>query len=301
LLVGAFIIALVILGIVVMLNGIEFTENVGNQNRITAAEDAERTQQMIRRDLRQMLVYVGPRNEVTGYTQFPAADDLDENLTAYSGYRANMSVGNTGAYVNATLNDDRTHEGEFLVEPDPSIGYEKPDGLTDASWQVADDTHAVQGFVMNVSTETSGSGVTANVTDGTTEWNLTVLSDGRVFVNRSTGLGPTCTVSTDYVLVNVSAGEFTHPSGTGCGEFTFADGVTRPYDVYFTRRSGTWANGNYTMAVRTDDGGTALGFGAGSGDAYSRPVVMNPVVDVVFEDSALSYESELEVNTSEQP
>jgi hypothetical protein len=131
----------VILGSVVLLNDMKFTDTVGSQGNQQALQDAERTEEMIRTDLQRMTRRV---RAGTGVGNFE--DALRENVSEYSQYYSNMTFEDGIVFVNAEFDAGESKEGRILnqtIEDEFEL-----DGNKD--WTVAKDSYFLSPFRMTV-------------------------------------------------------------------------------------------------------------------------------------------------------
>jgi len=116
LLVGGISIALVIVGGVVLLNGMMFTNTIGSHGNQDAVSEAERTIGTMESDLQDLTSRV--RADVSP-ENFESA--LRENITAYTRQYTNLNYDNGIVYVDATLNETLTDDS-LVVSQNASAG-----------------------------------------------------------------------------------------------------------------------------------------------------------------------------------
>jgi hypothetical protein len=109
LLVGGISIALVIVGGVILLNGMMFTNTIGSHGNQDAVSEAERTVETMENDLRRLTDRV---RADTGIGEFRGA--IERNLTVYTRQYTNLSFDNDIVYTDAELNDTESDSGTFL-------------------------------------------------------------------------------------------------------------------------------------------------------------------------------------------
>lgn len=109
LLVGGIAIALVVLGGVVLLNGMLFTDNIGARDNADAMKDAQRTLNMMEGDLRQLTERV---REETTLGNFESA--IEDNLTTYRQHYTNLSFDSGVVYTDIELNSTAAENGVYL-------------------------------------------------------------------------------------------------------------------------------------------------------------------------------------------
>jgi hypothetical protein len=132
LLVGAATIALVIVGSVILLNGLKFTDTVGTEGNFDSTDEAQRTAGMVRQDLSKMADRV--RSE-TGLAGFETA--MRQSIEIYSNRLSNMTFADSATYVNVSLNASAS-EGGPLVTQNLSTPSSGPDFLNPEPWSNPD-------------------------------------------------------------------------------------------------------------------------------------------------------------------
>lgn len=295
LLVGAIAIGVVILGSVVLLNDMKFTDTVGSQGNQQALQNAERTEEMMRTDLQGMVVRV---REGTANANF--ADALAENVSAYSRYYSNMTFQDGIVFVNAEFKPSESKAGRLIEQPPtgttPPPG---PDGFWlhnpgTNDWTVASDAYFMSPFVLTVEefpdTVAAEPNTTVSVTgrDGHT-WELVV--------NRSDFYGtdePTLVAILDDervgrirtgpgVEVDLERGEINDTAEPG---FDYAEYLDAPYTVEVHN------NGVAPGSTNAAKGGYEFGTDStvqSTGGKVSQLTAARPAVEITYQRPELQY------------
>lgn len=314
LLIGAIAISLVILGTVVLLNGMKFTETVGTEGNEEAFTDAERTADMIESDLVRLSSRV--RNE-TSLTEFE--DALESNVTSYSHAYANMSVNRGTVYVDVSLNTsctscryrllENTSEASFTGgKSNTTVGSEidripefnmtitndgypsHPSSPVDASFWIVVRNESGATWKVRIN-ETGTSTPTRYITiyDETGEI-ASFNSDDETWFD--TGTDTELRVTDGCVDANES-GDFNCPPG-----LEFAQGVSEPYTISFTNSFNN-PDGSDPSPPGKDAEGTFRLVANGEGPADDRIGLDTPVFDIVYQRPEVQYRKTFTLNRTE--
>ena len=242
-LVGAVVIAVALVGVVVVLNTVLFTENVVQDGATAAASDSLDVTLVVRDDL-------APLVDGTNYNETYANEGeletaLDESVHRYAALLGIAEAKRAPATL--TVDVRNATIGYAIVHDNRSTSFLGDDGRR--NWTVARNADPRQ-YVLTVdpANGTSASdGFRLSVTDGSDRWNLTTYrQDGNVSVRTN---GTTVAPST---CPDVTAGNLTIDlrSGTttpGPCTFDYASGLVGPYDVSYV--NGDNATGTYSVVL----------------------------------------------------
>lgn len=106
LLVGGVALALVIVGTVVLLNGMRFQDTIGSKGNEQALQDALRTEGMIQSDLGNLADEIRADAGLVNY-----GDQMARNVSTYGGYYSNLTFNDGIVYVNVSLNRTASKNG----------------------------------------------------------------------------------------------------------------------------------------------------------------------------------------------
>lgn len=308
LLIGAIAISLVILGTVVLLNGMKFTETVGSDGNEEAFTEAERRANMIESDLARLSSRI--RNE-TSLTEFE--DALESNVTSYSHAYANMSVNRGTVYVDVSLNTSCTSCQYRLMNQSggPITNGSKNSTLgseitrlpafelnitslhnvgvgTDSSFwiEVRNDTGSTWKMRIN---ETNNPSAPARY--------ITTYDDKGVIATYNSSeswFDDNATISLHVTAGRIDAngsGNFAHRDG-----LAFARGVERPYTVSFNN-TAPGAGGGSGVGWKTN--GSYRVIANGEGPADDRIGLDTPKFEIVYERPEVQYRKTLTLNRTE--
>jgi hypothetical protein len=151
LLVGAAAIALVIVGSVILLNGLKFTDTVGTQDNFDTTDEAHRTAEMVRRDLSKLTDRV--RSD-TGLVGFETA--IRQNISMYSNRLSNATFADSATFVNVSLNESASEGGPLVTQnrtsgPSPDPDFVNPEWGSGSTYEVARGASVVGPFNFTVS------------------------------------------------------------------------------------------------------------------------------------------------------
>ncbi|MDS0300159.1 hypothetical protein NDI76_15540 [Halogeometricum sp. S1BR25-6] len=291
LLVGAFSLALLVVALAMILNGVASGEALAtDRTDVHDARDVVRFEHSVHRG-------IGGAVEVLNRRSDGSYADLDAALTD--------SVGDwdeTAARGGAAESVDLSVK---LIDWERGTSIEQRGArtFTDANatdtWTLASGVERTRAFEMNVSRANLSSSCTPEcfavvADDGSDAWRASFTQTGSdidVTVEGPTGT-KTCSVSGASAVVDLSSG--TVADGT-CSFPPFADGLAGPYDVVY--ESGTRADGTYRLVVDANESAVT----GPSPDRYddvgptTSPAVYAVTVSVAYQTPQLAYATELRV------
>ncbi|MFH5799058.1 hypothetical protein [Haladaptatus sp. CMAA 1911] len=243
-LVGAVVIAIALVGVVVVLNSVLYTENVANREPISSTRDARDAHALVREDIGSLVRRVDYEERYDSPNAVRTA--VNASVAEYGTLIGLRLSRRSPASLNLTVVDETVGTG---IEQDPGGNFTN---ATDASnWTVARNAD-VRRFVATVNRSSLSTDANASfavtTTDGSANWTLSLYRNGSDVVVRTNGSSiPTasCNVTADRLRI-----DFRNGTASGCS-FTFADGVGDGYDV--TYRNGANASGNYSILLNGTD------------------------------------------------
>lgn len=309
LLVGSVAIAFVILGTTIMLNGMMYQDTIGSQGNEQALRDALRTKEMVRTDMQRLAPRV---REDTGRGSY--RDALRENVSQYGRYYANMSFDDGIVFVNVTLNESASREGQYIIQNASSTtGNANFDNSWNSNnpWTVTDDATVLSPFNLTVTeinshpvhhpkttlrVENPSSGefweLRINYSDnshpGDEELLVAVTNDGREGYREVS----------DGVTVDLNDGTVNGARTTG---FKFDNFVDPPYKVTFENDGPGAHQPKGYYQIGTDKQYLSEHTGP-SADPYvvNRGVVV-PAFDITYERPELRYNTTIHVQEGGSP
>ena len=276
-LVGAIVLAVAIVGLVVVLNTVLFTENVSNRVALESAGDAAELRETVRDDLPGLVR--GANRNGTHATPAAARTAVNETVRRYGSLLA-VSTGNRRPASVVVGVADRPSVSKAVVDSDSSRELTARSGASD--WTVAADA-TVQHYRLTVDAAelaaTDANAFRVNVSSGGSFWTLRLHRNGTaVDVDRAgTGVsGLDCTVSpTDgNVTLDLSNGMV----ADGACSVPFAEGVSAPYAISY--RNATNATGTYLLVLD--------GTGATLGDVDAAGPWQSPRRDYVVDEATVA-------------
>jgi hypothetical protein len=238
LLVGAILFSVVVVGIVVQLNGLQYTDTAASDGQTGAIDRAAQTEAETRDALAGLVTRV---RADTDRDEF--GDALRENVSTYQNTSLNMTAARGATYTNVSVNETASVNESVVTQG--SGKYRSPK-TNDQDWTLANDSDSISVFWLNATKKTGNPNTDVTIVGQDEEWKLRLeKASGDDFDvetwNDTSGWTEHCTdeSSVDLNLVTPSTGD--------C-EFTpFDEDVDAPYNVTFAR--GNNAEGGYRIGV----------------------------------------------------
>lgn len=284
LLVAALGLAVAFVALALVLNAVVFTENLATRNP-DPADDALAYEGAVTEGVGGLLAETN-RYSDANYSALDAAlragvADWDANASRLAAADGRISA----VELNATRNGTR-------ILQDATSTFTSAGGTSD--WTVAGGVSGTRRFVV-VADPASSLPVSFAVADGAgNDWRVeiaeaasgnatvTVVDDGTVVADVTHGSG---TVAVDLTEGTVN--------GSAVANWTYAAGVTTPYEV--TVDDGSGATGRYQLFVDRQQGSFT------TAAATTRPAVYSATVDVTVHRSSLRYESPVVLAPEDAP
>ncbi|MUV89223.1 hypothetical protein GJ629_04355 [Halapricum sp. CBA1109] len=287
LLLTGILIAVVIVGSVVLLNGIQFSEHTGSETTLRSAQSADHTETEVRTNVRQLLT--GMDEEGVAFVGSESA--LADALTTYNRSYVDITVDGRTGFTTLGLNDSRTRTGSLHRQS--SVGsYDNGVVAED----IGVDPTAVVPFVTLTVTDQSVDGsadFTVVVTDAGTDVYEIRFTETNVEVADPTTGDPARELCADPVDGDEVRVTLAHGSGTvataadtDCSGFTLPD-IDGPATLEI--ENGGQAEG--TLAATIGDGATA---GSAAPPAVGTGVV-DPAVDMRYNSPSVRYNGTIQV------
>jgi len=249
LLIGAVVLAIAVVGLVVVLNTVLYTQNVTNREALDATVDAAAIEDTVVAEIPSL---VGRANRNATYASAGAVRAATNETVARYGALIGTSVTNRQPASVRTRVAERESVGVVVGHDDADRPFTDRDG--DAEWTVADPA-TVRRYRMSVDAgslaSSDGDAFRVRLASGGDEWTMRIHADGsEVALDRIApdGSVATCTVSpgggtVDIDFVNGTAGE-------SCA-FEFGEGVSGPYELGYA--NATNATGRYRLVLDGTD------------------------------------------------
>lgn len=285
LLVGAVVVATVIVSMVVLLNGVQFTEASG-RGTVDETADAEQTQMSVQRDLQTLLWHVDePGPYASDNATFQAA------VSVYSSTVANTSAAGEPVSVTVAHDWDATQNGSVAAG---SIGAT---GGGDVA--VADDVDAVVVAEINATERTGADPFALNVTaDGSGAAMRVGVDQNTVELRRADGTttqlcdAPVGSSERVRVTLRGTVGDVTTTDpAVDCRSFDATPTFAPPYDVALNSTGN--ADGAYNVTVV---GGTTQ-----SAPETRSDVIVNPAYELAYQRPRLSYTTSFRTYNTTRP
>lgn len=322
LLISGLAIAVVVIGTVLFMNSVQFADSVGTQGNSEDLRDAERTAEMVRADVAKVGDEVA---DEAGLLNF--GDAIEENVTAYNRYASGHRYSHSNVHVDVQPNMSASNGSGRYVYQNETEAYD--DGTGDKNWDVARNVTRVGVFNFTITergqTDAQSpfapdyeQGFNVTVSGEDAEWTLQfddlenpglgTDQDLRLYViqdgSKSEIADIDSEVNSSYPLrINLRNGSYREP-GDGPGEweegaFTFADNVSKPFDISFAHRGpgvgSRTAEGEFHLVTDSEyepaDDPTRL---------EADPILANVNLDLRIVQPGIEYETSLWVNETRE-
>jgi hypothetical protein len=304
LLTSSILIALVIVSTVVLLNGMQFTENVGDDNAVGEAEHAAHVQEMIRADMVEMLNRTGANIplDTRRYRYAAYSDWLERNISDYNTQHQNMTLSRRLASVSVESMPGESTKGRVIYQEAPNRDFQSVGDRPD--WQVGHGVTEVPVIVLQDVDVTSSPPLILNVSgygsNASEFWRLKMKED-EIVVESSQSSGTVLCSGTgldthefDVVIKGGETQVYPHASSVECKQpkTDLRDMKGWLDNGFLEYENGNSAKGNYTITI--DGGITPSRFGPTQPD-HSEIRVINPKIRVVYNGTEITSVSEFKV------
>jgi hypothetical protein len=308
LLIGALTIAIIVVGGVVLLNGMKYTDTVGSSGTASAVADSERLSAMVETDLRHLATRV---DNDTDLLSFESA--FRENVSQFNRYYSRAASARGSTFMNVSINASASASG-WVLNQSSSDYFEDDDG--DTEWTAITGANVTDPFEMTIDEWPGRAGVSGNrvelfvnvTNSGGEEWSLkfyeTTGIDGNVRhieVYNESGLRESYRSDSESWFpdsgsyeIDVLNGEIntTATSEPETDLWTFAHGVDAPYDVSMQNKFIIPGGGRPSPNLRSEGTYLIATDGSATSDvddvSESIPVVV-PAIDVYYHRPEVEY------------
>lgn len=305
LLVTAIVIGMIIVGTVVLLNGIRFTEHTGNDNTLRAAQEADWTTDEIRDGLQSVVAVVESDGApyVTTNATFDGRRFLETNVTALNQTYMAVTSHSGNAFVTLTLDRPGSVEGTVLRQDAGT--YQSKTGAAD--WTLASDATVLPYVHLNVSDQSTASGAAFTVgfaDDAGRTVDLRFTDTNVVLDDGSTRQLCSGSTAGEHVAVTV-AERAIDVETTAAGVTCRGASVDLGSPATLSFENGDVATGSFLATVGPAATVSSSHFrkrsNRASGDPYywgtatpaSGTVIVNPAVSLQYDTSAIQYSTQL--------
>jgi len=283
LLVAALGLAVAFVALALVLNAVVFTENLATRNP-DPADDALAYEGAVTGGVGGLLAETNRHDDA----DYDALDDaLRAGVVAWD-TNASRLVAADGTVTSVELND--TTNGTRIVQ-DATGDFDASDGSDD--WTLAGGVAEARRFVV-VADPGAGGTFTVEVSNGSDSWRVEVDEDGAgdATVTVYESGSQVASVDHDATTAAVDLTEGT-VNGSAAEKFTFAAGVTAPYNVNIT--GGSAASGRYQLLVDEKQGDFT------TAASTTRPAIYSATVDLTVHRSSMTYESPVSLAPEDAP
>ncbi len=293
-LVAGIVVAIALVALVLLLNTVLFAENVATRG-VDPAIDRATDHYELSLGMSQAIL----RNqEGIEYESWDAANmSSREEIREADTHVGNRRFARHGGQASMVVTE--TRQGAVIRQDDESRRLTADDG--DANWRLAN-THGVRNFSMTINHNDTGSATGGKrfhlrVTGGSNQtWLAYVNTSNSAIMLEISSENNVCSVD-DAETINWTAGTF----GDSC-TFTFADGLTSPYNIRY--RNGDNASGSYHLTVSRDEPNENLIIndlgdpGSQTNPRYAH-AVYSMVVQTGYAESGVEYDTAIRVAPGE--
>lgn len=290
-LIGAIALAFIILGLVVVLNGVLFTETIASGNDVEEVGNAERSDLEVRRGVGGLV-----REVNVGANESTDEDDLEDaieaNVSSFQRNYSNVTSGSQAQLTNVS-GVNVSEYGRLVHQPDQAPLTNNSSASGDPHWNVYNNSGSerLEAFVLTVNNSTlSGAGVVIEVENSSDTNSITISqgSDGNVSVDDATNTS--CEIETrsdGTVEIDLLRGQL-----RGGGEHD-CNTLRLPPDPDDVKRlgfeNGDQGEGTYEIVFEAETPDS-------SNDRWSVLAATTVEVDYHFQGEGVSYDRTLEVD-----
>ncbi|WP_336327733.1 hypothetical protein [Halovenus sp. HT40] len=297
-LVTAFALAAIFLGLAIIVNSAIFTENLATRSENVDSTKALEYRHGVTQFTGEVIGFANENNATTNETIRRNVTDGIRDINDYTGIQ--QAQRGTGI----ALELDSSTNGSRIFQSDAGT-FENNE--TTADWTLATDVTRTRAFEINVTTHSTGDfTVAVEDTDSSDEWDLTI-SNSTVTVDRSGISTESCSVGTvetvDVTAATVNGEVCPALQDTEAGEdLYFAAGIDDEYEINFENADNI--EGTYSLVVDNAslDGSTNDNYaevdGPGSG-ARVTPAMYSAILDFEYETPEVEYETDVRVAPGE--
>lgn len=300
-LVTAFALAAIFLGLAIIVNSAIFTENLATRSENVESTEALEYRHEVTQFTGNLVEFANENNNSNEESIWRNVNDGIQDLNDYSGIQQARS----GEAIALSL--DSSTNGSRIFQTDASA-FESNE--SSGEWTLATEITRTRAFEINASGFNSSEdfAIVANDTDnvGNDEWKLTI-SSSTLTVDRSSGDSDSCSVGTvetvDVTAATVNGEVCPALQNTKDGEdLHFAAGIDNEYEIRFENPSdieGTYrlVVDNKTINPSTNDNYAESG-DPGSGP-HVTPAMYSATVRLEYETPGLKYETDVRVAPGE--
>lgn len=280
LLVAGLVIALIIFGVVVLLNSMLFVSNVAPHQATTNIEDGSAYRAVVADDVGRIV------NESAAGEEYIVPSALDENVSSYSARMGEVAAETGPAYFDIEVNGTASETMPLLIQDSSGHFESKRDGK---EWTVFDDGR-VEAFEMTVAPNSYSASepqpFAIRVDDGDDEWTLTIFADGNrpVVETRRGGTPPNrCDGFDKKVGLTINRTHVVGSNGNTCS-ISFTSGLDSSYSFEVDR--GEKIETEYRILV---DGDVERAHTDGAGSPRRVDAITSAAFDVTYDTPQISY------------
>lgn len=296
-LVGAILMALVVISTVVLLNGVQLSENTGSEDTLRATDQTQETTEALQTNVRTVFRHFDDNGGP--YISTTDVNDFREDVVLFNQTYTNLTTFHTSSFVNVDIDSADSFTGMALRSDGGA--FESASG--GATWTVASDAPEMPYLSMNVTDQSANSGTDfvvrfQNSNDSTEYTELRFTEDEVRLDGSDVGSSVSlCSADTDGHWTHlriVDGGARLETEGSlECDAFS----VEFDHNVDVLIQQGSEATGSFLLTV--GDGATITpgNYGpAGSGTPYTvgqtgPPVLINPALDIDYNSPDITYET----------
>lgn len=306
-LVGAIVMALVVISTVVLLNGMQVSEHTGSADTLRATDETAATTETIRTNVRTLFGDFQTNGGPYITDSAATIDDFGDDVTLFNRTYLNVSGFHQSSFVDVTVDDARTQTGTVLRSDGGT--FESEGGAAD--WTVASGVERMPYFALNVTDQSTNPGThfTVRFEDSADPSDYTELrfTDDEVQLDRPGLSSPRslCSDDTDgswtRLTILDSGGRLQTDGAFQCDGFSVE--FDSPTDILVRQGAeaqgtllttvGTTATiptGNYEASATRAPGSTSPYY-RGVPSSPSEPVIINPAVAIAYDSPDIAYET----------
>ena len=301
-LVGAIVMALVVISTVVLLNGVQLSEHTGSEDALRAADQTQATTEALQTNVQTVFEHFEDNGGPYISNQPANLDDFREDVVLFNKTYTNLTAFHTSSFVNVDIDASNSVSGRAVR----SDGGSFESASASSSWTVVSERSAMPYVSFNVTDQSRNPGTDFTIrfedSSDSTDYTALRFTEDSVFLDRPSSSVELCASDTDGRWTHlriVDGGARLETEGSlECDAFSVEFDSNMNVDI----AGGSEARGSFLLTVDEPTGTTPLtpaasNYGtAGSGEPYvvgsaAQPVLVNPALEIDYNAPDMTHET----------